>query len=59
VRWTITAAGTVSAVEIEEDSLGDSEVSSCIRGLVLRWRFPAPSGGSVDVVYPFVFQASQ
>jgi len=59
VRWTITAAGTVSAVEIEEDSMGDSEVSSCIKGLVTRWRFPAPSGGSVDVVYPFVFQASQ
>jgi TonB family protein len=59
VRWTITAAGTVSAVEIEEDSMGDSEVSSCIKGLVARWRFPAPSGGSVDVVYPFVFQASQ
>jgi len=29
------------------------------QGLVSRWRFPAPSGGSVDVVYPFVFQASQ
>ena len=59
VRWTITAAGTVSAVEIEEDSMGDAEVSSCIKGLVSRWRFPAPSGGSVDVVYPFLFQASQ
>jgi outer membrane biosynthesis protein TonB len=59
VRWTITAAGTVSAVEIEEDSMGDPEVVSCIRGLVSRWRFPAPSGGSVDVVYPFVFQSSQ
>jgi TonB family protein len=59
IRWTITAAGTVSAVEIEEDSMGDAEVSSCIKGLVSRWRFPAPSGGSVDVVYPFVFQASQ
>ena len=59
VRWTITAAGTVSSVEIEEDSMGDAEVVSCIKGLVSRWRFPAPSGGSVDVVYPFVFQSSQ
>ncbi len=59
VRWTITAAGTVSAVEIEEDSMGDNEVASCIKGLVSRWRFPAPSGGSVDVVYPFLFQAAQ
>ena len=59
VRWTITPAGTVSGVDIEEDSVGDSEVSSCIKGLVARWRFPAPSGGAVEVVYPFLFQASQ
>jgi outer membrane biosynthesis protein TonB len=59
VRWTITAAGTVSAVEIDEDSMGDGEVTACIKGLISRWRFPAPSGGSVDVVYPFVFQSSQ
>jgi outer membrane biosynthesis protein TonB len=59
VRWTITAAGTVSGVDIDQDSLGDSEVTGCIKGLVARWRFPAPSGGSVEVSFPFVFQASQ
>jgi TonB family protein len=59
VRWTITAAGTVSGVDIDQDSLGDSEVTNCIKGLVARWRFPAPSGGSVEVSFPFVFQASQ
>jgi outer membrane biosynthesis protein TonB len=59
VRWTITPAGTVTGVEIEEDNMGDSEVASCIKGLVARWRFAAPSGGAVDVVYPFVFLPSQ
>ena len=59
VRWTITAAGTVSGVDISDDSMGDSEVSSCIKQLVARWRFPAPSGGSVEVEFPFVFTASQ
>jgi TonB family protein len=59
MRWTITAAGTVSNVEIEGDSLGDAEVSSCMKGLVSRWRFVAPSGGSVDVVYPFVFEPTK
>jgi hypothetical protein len=34
-------------------------VASCIRSLVCRWRFPAPSKGSVDVVFPFVFQSSK
>ena len=59
VHWTITAAGTVSGIDVENDTLGDSEVASCIKGLVARWRFPAPAGGSVEVSFPFVFQASQ
>jgi hypothetical protein len=59
MHWTITAAGTVSGVDVETDTLGDSEVSSCIKSLVARWRFPSPANGSVDVSFPFVFQASQ
>lgn len=59
VHWTITAAGTVSSVDIEQDTLGDNEVSSCIKSLVARWRFPAPSGGAVEVSFPFLFQSSQ
>ena len=59
VRWTITAAGTVNGVDIDQDTLGDSEVTNCIKGLVARWHFPTPQGGSVEVSFPFVFQASQ
>ena len=59
IHWTITAAGTVSGVDVENDTLGDNEVASCIKSLIARWRFPAPSGGSVEVSFPFVFQASQ
>ncbi len=59
IHWTITAAGTVSGVDVENDTMGDSEVASCIKSLVARWRFPAPSGGSVEVSFPFVFQAAQ
>ena len=59
MHWTITAAGTVSGVDVEQDSLGDSEVGSCIKSLIARWRFPAPAGGSVEVSFPFVFQSSQ
>jgi len=59
IHWTITQAGTVSGVDVESDTLGDAEVASCIKSLVARWRFPAPSGGSVDVSFPFVFQSSQ
>lgn len=59
IHWTITAAGTVSGVDVENDTMGDNEVASCIKSLIARWRFPAPSGGSVEVSFPFVFQASQ
>ena len=59
IHWTITQAGTVSGVDIEQDTLGDAEVASCIKSLIARWRFPAPSGGSVEVSFPFVFQSSQ
>jgi hypothetical protein len=59
IHWTITQAGTVSGVDVEQDTLGDAEVASCIKSLVARWRFPAPSGGSVEVSFPFVFQSSQ
>ena len=45
IHWTITQAGTVSGVDVEQDTLGDAEVASCIKSLVARWRFPAPSGG--------------
>src|ERR1022692_3155079 len=59
IHWTITQAGTVSGVDVEQDTLGDAEVASCIKSLIARWRFPAPSGGSVEVSFPFVFQSSQ
>jgi hypothetical protein len=49
----------VSGVDVENDSVGDSEVATCIKQLISRWRFPAPSGGAVEVSFPFVFQASQ
>jgi outer membrane biosynthesis protein TonB len=59
IHWTITAAGTVSGVDVEQDTLGDAEVASCIKSLIARWRFPSPSGGAVEVSFPFVFQSSQ
>lgn len=59
VHWTITAAGTVSGVDIETDTVGDSEVTGCIKSMISRWRFPAPANGAVDVSFPFVFSAAQ
>ena len=58
VRWTITAAGTVQGVEIDSDTIGDTEIVSCMKGLIARWRFAAPSGGSVEVSFPFLFSSA-
>jgi TonB family protein len=58
VRFSITAAGTVSAVDIDDDSLGAPEVGACVRALVLRWRFAPPAEAPVELSFPFVFQAA-
>ena len=58
VRWTITPEGTVTGLDVENDTLGDPEVGQCIKKSIAGWRFPRPSGGSVEVSFPFVFQAS-
>jgi TonB family protein len=58
LRFTVTPAGTVTHIEIEDDSLGDEEVARCLRALVARWRFPPPQGGPAEIAFPFVFQPS-
>jgi hypothetical protein len=56
VRFSLAAAGTVSGVEIDDDTLGAPDVAACIRALVLRWRFPALAEGAAELSFPFVFQ---
>jgi len=56
VRFSLAAAGTATAVDIDDDTLGAPEVASCIRGVVLRWRFPALAEGAAELSFPFVFQ---
>jgi hypothetical protein len=57
VRFSITAAGTVSAVDIDDDTLGAPEVGACVHALVLRWRFAPPSDAPVELSFPFLFQS--
>jgi TonB family protein len=57
LRFTLTPAGTVSSVEVDEDTLGDPEVTACVRSVLASWRFAAPPR-KVEVSFPFVFQPS-
>ena len=55
VRFAITPSGRVNDIEIEENSLGNEAVSSCIRTVVRTWIFPFKPEADVPVAYPFVF----
>ncbi len=55
ISFEIREAGTLTDINIEEDSLKNSEVRSCIVSRAKGWRFPRPSGGSVFVSFPLVF----
>jgi outer membrane biosynthesis protein TonB len=59
LRFEVSTVGKVTSAEIENDSMHDDEVASCIKSRVMTWRFPAPAGGSVQFSYPFIFQASK
>jgi hypothetical protein len=56
LRIAISAAGTVTAVDLDDDTVDDPLLADCLRALILRWRFVAPAGGPVEIAFPFVFQ---
>ena len=58
LQWIIAPDGQVSRVEIVFSTLQGGGVESCIVGQVRTWRFPRPTGGPVQVRYPFVFRSS-
>ena len=55
LRFTLTPAGTIASVEVDEDTLNDAEVTACVKAAMKSWRFPAPPR-KVEVTFPFVFQ---
>ena len=55
VRFSITKSGRAGEVEIEENSLGNEAVASCIRTVIRAWIFPFKPEDDVPVAYPFVF----
>jgi hypothetical protein len=59
LRFEVSQVGKVTSAEIENDTMHDDDVASCIKSRVMTWRFPAPAGGSVQFSYPFIFQASK
>jgi TonB family protein len=60
VSFTIAASGRVVSSQVQQTTLGDSEVERCITQAFFRWSFPKPPDqGMVLVSYPFVFHATE
>ena len=55
VRFSITPAGRTSDIDIEENTLGNEAVASCIKTTIRGWVFPFKPDSEVPVAYPFVF----
>jgi TonB family protein len=59
IRFTVGEDGHVSASELRESSLPDSQVGQCVADAIERWVFPRGAcRGLVTVSYPFVFKPS-
>lgn len=55
VQFVISPSGPVSSSALENSTMGDAAVESCVVAAVGRWVFPSPrGGGSITVSYPFV-----
>jgi outer membrane biosynthesis protein TonB len=59
IRFTILGTGGLADVAASQNSLGSSEVASCIVNTMRAWRTQFRPSGPVTVEYPFVFQPVQ
>lgn len=55
VRFAILPTGRTGEIDIEENTIGDEAVASCIRTVIRGWIFPFKPADEVPVSYPFVF----
>lgn len=55
VRFVILTTGRVNEVSIDQNTMGDQEVASCIVNTIRRWSFPVKPEEDAPVSFPFVF----
>jgi hypothetical protein len=58
LHWTIQSSGSVTAISLESNTVADRAMPPCIQAKLAAWHFPPPTGGAVEVSFPFVFQSS-
>ncbi|MFS4460284.1 AgmX/PglI C-terminal domain-containing protein [Bdellovibrio sp. HCB2-146] len=47
LSWTVYGTGMASKVVVNNDEFGDAKLSSCVREVINRMKFPAPPGSVV------------
>jgi len=55
VQVRVDPTGRVCSARVAEDGVGSQEVSSCVLGSFRGAKFPAPTGGCLDVNVPMSF----
>jgi len=59
VRFVIAGTGLVTSSKVEESTIGNKAVETCVAGRVGTFVFPKPKGGGIVVVaYPFIFKSA-
>ena len=58
IRFIISPTGAVQSTGVASNTVGSSQVASCVQQAVSRWTFPA-APGVTGVTYPFVMQSSR
>jgi hypothetical protein len=58
LHFSVTPAGAVDAVDVEQDTLGSAAVTTCMKERVAGWRFP-PSPRASEFSFPFIFQSAE
>jgi outer membrane biosynthesis protein TonB len=59
VSVRVDPSGIVCSAGIAQDGVRSSEVSTCVLGMFRNSRFPAPTGGCVDINVPMSFMPKE
>ncbi len=57
LKWRIGLDGKVMKVWLDNSSLKNDTVTSCMVRSIERWTFTKPDGGICEIAFPFVFNA--
>lgn len=59
MKWIINGQGRVQSAKVDQTTMKNKTVETCMGRKIRTWKFPKPKGGGIVIVnYPFVFKQS-